>query len=351
MMIDWLTAKIPFFAEGTISEGQILCISPDGEIEYSIDKRLPVVGSYESRVMIRTCEVDADRNTTMVELSGNLVKFIQGHNVFGTTDLLNLVAEGVLKLSDILQCPQPENTFNRVLHGAYYLSRVDINELFWLGDQATVNAVLHSLGINTRTRSHSALMEAETVYWNKSSKRHTIKAYNKYTEVLNPKNKKPGTIELPPNILEFLKGIIRIELVLKRRELADHLLGLNLAANWANIEESAIFYDYVGRINMNTLRTTDELVNQVKSNAVLGSYLKWKSGIDLRATMSKTNYYKHRNELLKHGVDISIPYRPDQPTAEIIPFVRHPIEFKPAPIPDWVYGTNLFFEPRKLCNA
>lgn len=351
MMIDWVTAKIPFYSKGTISEGQILSVRPDGEVEYSIDKRLPVVGSYESRIFIRTCDVDHNRDTTMIEFAGNPVKFLQGHNVFGSSDLLNLNAEMILKLSSILNAPQPEDQYQRVLMGAYFLSRVDLNESFFLGDQRTVKAALHSLSINTRTRNHTAVTSGETVYWNKSSKRHSIKAYNKLEEVQNPRNKKPGTLDLPPNILEWLQGVIRLELTLKQRELNDHPLGLKLAANWANIEENELFYDYLGRISMNTMRTTDELVNQVQSSAVLGSYLKWKSGLDVRASVPKRTFYRHRAELLKFNVDISIPYRPEETTAEIIPFTRHPIEFKPAEIPNWVYGTNLYFEPRKLCTA
>lgn len=110
VMVDWVTAKLPFYSKGSLSDGQIININRLGEIEYSVTKRLMLEGSYAARIAIRTAEVDHEGNTTLIEFSGNPVKFLQGHNLFGSSDLLNLVIETVLKISGILGIVQPKTS-------------------------------------------------------------------------------------------------------------------------------------------------------------------------------------------------------------------------------------------------
>ena len=55
--------------------------------------------------------------------------------------------------------------------------------------------------------------------------------------------------------------------------------------------------------------------------------------------------YRHRGQLLKHGIDISIPK--SDVTTNIVPLIRV-LEAIPVGVPDWAEGTSLYFEPRKL---
>jgi II/X family phage/plasmid replication protein len=41
--------------------------------------------------------------------------------------------------------------------------------------------------------------------------------------------------------------------------------------------------------------------------AVRCTYLQWENGTDVRPSMSKTTFYKHRNDLLAYGIDIAVP--------------------------------------------
>ena len=38
MMLDWVTAKLPFWASGHLSDGQIMSFDRNGEVKYSIDQ-------------------------------------------------------------------------------------------------------------------------------------------------------------------------------------------------------------------------------------------------------------------------------------------------------------------------
>ena len=100
-MIDWITIRIPCSHATPINGGKFVSISSDGEEEWNTDKFLPVEGSYSSKISIRSLSTDiiTDNNRfTHIELSGNPVKFLQGHNIWGTDSLLDLI----LNINNIL---------------------------------------------------------------------------------------------------------------------------------------------------------------------------------------------------------------------------------------------------------
>ena len=347
IMIDWVTCKIPFFYAGSLDAGKILSIDRHGEIEYTLGKLLPVVGSHDSRIHIRTNDCDSDGNTTEISISGNPVKFLQGHNLFGTSDLLNLMYETVLKLSSQLHAPQPLNLLNQIKSGYYTVSRVDINRMFSLTNRAEVLSFINVIATNSRTKAQSTVMKGQTVYFNKTSKRWSIKMYSKGQEINLPRNKKPGMIMLPPELIKWADNKIRIELTLKSNELRES--GLHLASNWSTIEELDIFKDYVERIQMSSQKQINDLVSEIKLASVRCTYQLWLDGNDPRLMLSKPTFYRHRKALLEHDIDISIlNTKEKQQTSKIVPLCKV-LELKPAELPHWVYGTEYLFEPRKVC--
>jgi II/X family phage/plasmid replication protein len=349
IMIDWVTAKVPFHYSGIICDGEILNVTRDGEVQQSIRKRLSVTGSYDAAFTIRTIELDDHGDTSVVELSGNPVKFLQGHNLFGSSDLLNIVYEAVLRIASILDAPQPKNVLERLSGGDYTLSRIDINRMFTLGNRAEVLAYLYNLSLNSRTREQGPVSKGSTVYFNKSSKRWTIKAYCKAQEVALRRNQKQGTIDLPQDLKDWVEPMLRVELTLKSNELREH--NLHIAANWATIEEGEIFADYVGRIQMANQKPKDDLFLKIKSRPAAASYQMWLDGHDLRQILPKNTFYRHRRELLEHDIDISIGCSAEsKKTSNVVPFCKT-LELQPATLPHWVSGTDLYFEPRKLCSV
>lgn len=77
-MIDWVTAIIPCFHDGEIYGGSIASVDVDGVIEWRVDKKKQVRGSYESNLNIKSI------SNTEILLDGNPAKWLQGHNMFGT---------------------------------------------------------------------------------------------------------------------------------------------------------------------------------------------------------------------------------------------------------------------------
>lgn len=344
MMIDWVTAKVPFHFPTVISGGQFISFNREGEIEYSTEKRLQIEGSYSGLMSIRTTKVNAARETVEVEISGNPVKYLQGHNVWGSGDLPNLVLETMLKLSDALGSVQVKG-YERIINAAT-ISRVDINEMYDLGSRANCNSYLTHIERFSRTRSGTSVKDGNTIYLNRRSRRWSFKFYGKGQEIALPRNNTQGCIVLPDSVKSYADSMFRAELTLKSNELRDK--GLHILGNWHSADIEAIYHDYYGRLTMpdqQLLTLPDTLPSSVRSTYVL-----WSEGHDVRTLLSRPTYYRHRSRLLEFGVDISSPSGKDLANeSNVYPLVRT-IELIPAVIPDWAYGTDLFFEPRKLCK-
>lgn len=343
MMIDWITGKFPFYAPGLISDGEFLSINAAGEIETRTVKRLVVGGSYSSNITIRTVMVDDCRNTCLVELSGNPVKFLQGHNLWGSCDIVNLIYCTLERISSILGYAQPLAFYSAWRKAAGTVSRIDINEMYSLGSRSNVLQWLYHASATSRTRLHSAIMKGSTVYWNADSKRWVCKAYAKGQELELPRNNKRGLIELTDSVKQWADDILRIEITLKSKQLHD--LMCNRLDVLCNIEPSDLFNEFKGLITMSDQLELKTCLRDTLKGAILHAYTMWDLGIDCRSRMSKSAFYRHRKELLNYGIDISIP-KPQQ-TNNVVPFIKT-IVLQPAVVPDWAHGTELFYEPKKL---
>lgn len=344
LQIDWITAKIPFFVSGKLNGGNIINTTPDGEIEYTIDKRLPVTGSYDSRLSVRTSEVLPGTNDTyLIELSGNPVKWFQGHNIFGSDDLPNLIYETVLKLSRVLNLPQPEEYLSAIRRGIFTLSRVDITAMYSLQTRSDVYSWLNHAEKTCRTRSGTAMSKGTTVYMNKTSQRWNVVMYSKGQELEKhrlPKELEGGSLE------GYADNKLRVELRLKQKELSK--IGLCTGKPWLSLDVWPLFKDYVGRIDMTAQAIRSSDLFEIPKHARM-TYELWSLGRDVRQFMGKTKFYKDRKVLLELGIDISVPKPVSDENINVVPLKRV-LELKPAGIPEWAYGTNLVFEPRKLCN-
>ncbi|MGE6463795.1 phage/plasmid replication protein, II/X family [Pseudoalteromonas tetraodonis] len=344
LQIDWITAKVPFFFNGKLNGGNIINTTPDGEIDYTIEKRLPVTGSYDSRLSVRTSEVEPGTdNTYLIEISGNPVKWFQGHNIFGSDDLPNLIYETVLRLSNMLESPQPKRYLDAVKKGIFTISRVDITAMYSLPTRRDVYSYLNHAEKTCRTRSGTALSKGNTVYMNKSSQRWQVVMYSKGQELEKhtlPDGLQGGSLET------YAVNKLRVELRLRQKELSK--IGLCTGKPWITLDVWPLFKDYFGRLTMTeqSIRPDDlfDIPKFAKS-----SYLMWSKGIDVREVHSIRKYYKDRKALLEFGIDISVPKPSIDENLNVIN-LKKTLELKPAGVPDWAYGTKLMFEPRKICG-
>ncbi len=347
LMIDWLSVKFLFWSDEKINGGNIISTSPDGEIEYTVDKFFSVEGSHSSKINIRLEDARLPPapqfdNIYLLSFSGNPVKWFQGHNVFGTHDLNNLVFEVYSKLACTLGKRQPEWMQESIKQGAYTISRVDINGMFELDSRSDVLAWLHNLESTSRTRHGTATSKGNTVYFGKNSERWTLKFYSKGQEIEDKNHKLPLALQ-QTSIPKFANNKLRAELTLRSKELKK--LGLNVGSAWFKIDMWEIYKDYMGRVEMSDQKIRDDLIFKLSRN-VRSTYILWKEGHDLRQFLPKSSFYRHRKELLEFGIDINVPMPKEEINDNVIA-LRRVIDVRPCRMPDWAYGTDLLFEPRK----
>ena len=342
-MIDWITCKIPCFHRKILTGGEIVNVSPTGEIEYVINKKLSVEGSYSSKVAVRSCDFSREHgHGTIIEVSGNPVKFLQGHNIFGTDDLLNLNFSFMEKLTTILELEPTWDDFIAWRDGLYTLSRVDINYMFQLENLMQVQAWLRAAELKSRTRQGRPAMKGGSLYFNDGSKRWGFVFYSKGEEIA-VKGRLPEELKSNKQLTEWTQNKLRAELRLRYREL-DTLL-LTRAKNWRTLKPRDLHRIYMERINMTDQVALPGLIEQSLPPRLRTAYLSWKAGTDLKDIYSRPTYYRYRKQLLEYGIDIAIlqEKEPDN----VIPLVQV-LEAQPVSTPDFAIGTDLYFQPRKV---
>jgi II/X family phage/plasmid replication protein len=364
-MIDWFRGEL-LFEHAPLPTGRVLSISPDGEVEWESLKALHCRSSFETSLKIRSHNVierpegygewnDAKpleplpykehqmgmANSIMID--GNLAKFLQGHNVFGIRDLNRLLFLAFSKIGQII----PELSANqlefrraqvRILKGDYAIKMLDINQLYDCGSDANVEAFLHAVEMRARTRSGRSSRDKGTAYVNKTSRRWAFKFYNKLREMMAGKGHKLPEDLLGMGLHEFVSGKVRAELRLCSLELKER--GITKGAHLTEAVLAELFTEYLGKITMTDNATLIGKELEEVSRYLHSSYLLWQQGANLRELLPRNTFYRHRKELLEHGIDISVPPVITPEKSNVIPLIRI-IEAKPVDIPQWAYDKKL----------
>lgn len=353
-MIDWLTFVIPCAHIEPIRDGCFQKVDGSGEVEWSSDRRKSLRGSHDATVTVRTAHWMGD--CTHVEVSGNLVKFFQGHNLFGTDDVHGLVWEFMRWLAlthgSEADAPMVYPTVDDVQNwkaGGYTLSRIDVTDSYKLPTRSDVLAWLRAAEQTAHLshRGRGQLVKGSTLYFGKSSRRWALKLYAKGQEIEEHASEQPALANLP-NARIWADNVLRAELVIRSMQLKDW--GISVGTAW--VPHDGVPFDAMqflrgrlGSMTMTTTRTLSDDVLDTLSAAQRTAYLAWVSGVDLRGVMPHRSFYRLRAKLLPHGVDIAT-LQPSEDRSNVVPLVRV-LEAIPAGVPDWAVDTPLYFEPRR----
>jgi len=285
-MIDWVAFEASCELHQPLGGGRVASFDADGELEWSVNKRLEVEGSGSSRVQVRSVALDS------YEFSGNITKFFQGHNVWGTDDLAGLVtawdAYAVAKGFPMLL-------------GVPRLKRVDVNASFKLGSQEEALEWLRwaAQAAHWSHRGRGHLHKEGTVYWGQGSRRSMLKAYSKHLEVVSTGKAKEGTA-----LFEVTKGLVRVEATLRGMELKRMKL-LNVT-EWMPLTANMVLMSLLERLNIPENAPGESLLD-VLPRRLKGVYAEWLHGRDPRKIYPRRTAYRYRLALLEHGIDIFIP--------------------------------------------
>jgi len=340
VMIDWLGLLVFYPHVGTISAGAVMSYDAEGVQEWNTPKRVMVEGSHSTAISVRSSPMFPE---TMIEISGNPVKFMQGHNIFGTSDIKAL-AHAFIEQA-LTHVGLPVTDAHRALWDAAYVQRVDITASYDLGNQERVLSAIRSLE-HTATlanRGRGSLVGASTLTYGKGSSRWWLKFYSKGAELQAKGHRLPNSLYSHIERLQtYASGLLRCEIQFKRRELEPR--SLHQLCNWQDDTPRLLFAEYMGRLNIAAVTMIDDDKLQAMPMRLRGAYELWRSGVDLRDKKAIRTFYRLRKELLEHGVDI-VAAPPVREKSNVIPMPIVLHARMVTEIPDWARGTPLYYEP------
>lgn len=332
-MIDWVTAKLP--CDNSLRGGCIAKLDADGNVEWLSESWLPVTGSYEMNFMIKSLTPQT------IQVSGNPSKWLQGHNLFGTNDLVSLMSKFFSQLYEIMADDGLSPTIEQldaINEGRYTVSRVDVNETWFLKNQYDVKAWIRAAGqkISMPYRG-KGVFSGDTLYWGKGSKFSYLKCYSKGDEINSKKSNYPDELRTP-QMLEYADRSLRLELVICSKALREW--GLNEACNWTVDTPKMLLLQVVRTLDMsNNFKLSDKVLDSLPRK--LRTYYKlWLYGEDLRQEMTRPTFYRIRKQLQAYDIDIALVRDVEKVADNVIPLIRI-LEAEPVGIPDWAHEQGL----------
>lgn len=338
-MIDFLTGSIdlPKPLPRPINGGQFVRIDESGSIEISTARRKVVPGSFQASMQIRAPGIH------QLEFTGNPAKFLQGHNLWGPSDPVQLLWDAMqaIEASCALPCSlaslgllSPE-----MLANCTKLSRVDCTVMLLGRDWADVHVALRSLRVagRLRDRGASGLPHA----WSTgtgvtfgagpggSARHRSITFYSKGEDaIVHPL---PGPMADDEETRNWVSRALRCEVRLGGNYLRKR--GLRPLSAWNDETALHEWNEMMARIDMNGSDEQPAALADLPAHLHV-AYGAWLAGMDLRSILARRTFYRQRQAIMQAvNVDIAIP-RPKEPTAQLVP-IRRIIELEPAGRPSF----------------
>lgn len=259
-----------------------------------------VKNKYKSSLLVKS-----EGDGSFINIRGNFVKFLQGHNIFGSNNLKMLAYVVVDRVLKHLAIPITESELDAINKGYFELHMVDI-AWNYRQDASLIPRVIDEMGTIWRLRGHDVSNYSdETVYLNQHSKERAFKLYNKKLELAH----NPLSLNLPyrEKLLRYSVGLLRAELRLHKKALLK--LGLTRGVNWSvdkvnQLRQMAVEEaQFCGCINR---RLPSEKADQLKSNLRL-AYTFWEDNYDLTKYFDSQVLRRLRKKFMEMGVNIMKP--------------------------------------------
>ena len=305
-MIDWLTFTIEVAHKKGVFGGFRTNLDEKRNLRSEFTTFAILQGTHESRLMVKSQNEVLDTKTgepmfTQLFVTGNPVKVLQGHNIFGTDDVHALtyaITDKIIKFFAL------DIDIQSIKVADVDLKKVDVNYSFNLPNQEAVER-----WINSAERSASipyagrgVLKSSTSLVFSESSKHWRLKAYGKHKELMA---RSKTTKLLNPDLVSFTKNLLRVELEAKRILKNDNLNNLN---NWTMHTPRKLFNEYLSKMNItDNLIVPDDKLKELTPSAQ-AVYMLWLEGHEMKTLYAnRQTFYSWRNKLIKQiNVDIAL---------------------------------------------
>lgn len=332
-MIDWITARVSTRAARLLKTGEITSCDPDGELEWSTAKRRDIRGSHDETVKLKKV------SDSEVEISGCPAKFLQGHNVFGSDHLIGVGAEMIARVCSLAGIELLDSEADDIRLGRYQPLRVDINYSFATGSSQAAKCWIKKATTiaDLCRRGRGQAYGSTSVVWGAKSRSWSLKAYVKGDELR--KHVLPPELPRREQLQNWSDDKLRLELSLMARYLKK--MGLDQAASWTTETPMTVFRNHLSRLRIDGGVTLTPSDVEALPTRLRQTHRLWLYGEDLEGLMTRSTLHRHRKELMKAGVNISVPASKEAlTTVALRAYLQTPV-----PIPEWAIGTPLYFHP------
>lgn len=334
MQVDWISAfcESKGFAScgyKPYDTGSVLLVGRDGEVEQKRSRGLTVEGSFDSRLLVQS------RTGSDLFVSGNPVKHIQGHNLFGPCDPTRLFFDAGWEIRKAVGLFPSASTWAGNDFVGPRFTRIDLTRSYRFPTSAAARSWLREVGAVARSRHGGAVNTDGTIYFGKGSTRWTMKLYHKFDELLARRKGHRLPDELPQRsaLIQWAEGVVRFEATLRSPELEKIDV-----VNWSPLAVWQRYYDKI-TWNQNAQMMEADMLESNLPNYLRGSLAMWRTGVDLRTVLPKNTFYRHRRELLEAvGVDIASPPPKRDAPAEIPSATLDPAGWDPEPIEGYAWN-------------
>jgi len=299
--IDWLSVKqeapagedYPVFGESKVYRVSLL----DGQVSGEFIKGQRAQGSFDTSIYV-SCDQRA------LHISGNPSRWGRLDNVFGFSSMADCLAvyDGLLEslglpLLDHLRC---------------VLTRVDLAQNFDVG-QGNQLSYLRALAQHSLRAQPYLYPNGRTVDYNRGSRWVYRKYYDKGHEpVKKSKTLRAPQLQYQERLRRYLQecGTICFEVTLKSAKLKRDGVTSPRIWNAKMMKQYADDYRVDDRLEHTADDTFSALLDlgfsETKARNLHMVYEAWQHGTDIRGAYSRPQFYRHRRNLLKLGVDIGV---------------------------------------------
>lgn len=347
-MIDWLTLLLAV-DHSPIDGGRVMSLDKDGVIEWQAVKKESFRGTWETNIQLSTVEIDSNGRGALLRIDGNLLKWLQGHNIIGTDNVMDLVIETARRLysyfPELDMRPTPEQWEN-INAGAFAVTRLDVAHMYDVGSPRAVLAWIRQAALTASVKfKGGGMLKGDTLYFGKHSRRSSIKCYHKGTE-LKAKGHELDPFLADPRLLQIAENSIRFECVYRGMELKR--LGAAVGSALSESVTLELFNKLLERLQVSdNTQLDDDKIHSMKTG-LRCAYLSWRHGEDLRGQLPKNTFYRYRRQLLEFGIDIAQVQRVNaaRNNSNVVPLVTK-INPVPLAIPQWAIDDGLVYVPKQ----